>query len=130
MNEQEWGKYHDACKAGRVEFSDRAARAVANLDLKNPDRTLTTVKFCFWGPFKDKTTGEFVNQGGMGIDWESVSAGCGRCDFRLDNDGKMRCYDQHTNKAFILQLLQRLLDETELDSEHEDHDCPDKHDPS
>ena len=108
-------QYSDALAAGRVEFSSQAKRAIANLDLKNPDRTLTTVKFTFWGPFKDKD-GEFVSQGGLGIDWESVSAGCGRCDFRLDNDGKLRCYNQDEPKEFILKLLERMLSETELDS--------------
>ena len=110
-------RYKETLAAGRVEFSEQAERAIANLDLKNPDRTLTSVKFTFWGPFKDKKTGEFVNQGGLGIDWESVSAGCGRCDFRLDNDGKLRCYNQDEPKEFILLLLQRMLSETELDSD-------------
>ena len=114
--DDELRRYNEALAVGRVEFSDPAKRAITNLDLKNPDRTLTTVKFTFWGPFKDKNTGEFVNQGGLGIDWESVSAGCGRCDFRLDNDGKLRCYNQDEPKEFILKLLQRMLSETELDS--------------
>jgi hypothetical protein len=118
MENDEKEKFEEALKAGRVEFDPRAERALANLNLKNPDRTLTTVSVRFWGPFE--RDGEVVNGGGMGIDWETVSAGCGRCDFYI-KDGKLRCYNQCEEKEFVLSLLKRLLEETELDSHWDDN---------
>lgn len=100
-------RFRDALQAGRVEFSDRAARAVSNLDLQHPDRTLTSVNVHFWGP-SDR------NGGGMGIDYEFHTAGCGRCDFYIE-DGRLHCYNQSEDKAFIRTLFQFILDHTELD---------------
>jgi len=111
MSEEEVRK---AILGGRIEFSDRALIAIQNMDLKNPDKTLTTVSVSFWGPWGEDGEG---NKGGMGIDWMTVSAGCGRCDFRVDNDGKMRCYNQDMSKEFIMTLLQFILAHTELDSD-------------
>jgi hypothetical protein len=111
-------EFQKALEAGRVEFAPPAERALANLDISNPDKTLTSVSVRFWGPFE--RDGKPVNGGGLGIDWESVSAGCGRCDFYI-KDGKLRCYNQCEPKEFILKLLQRMLEDTELDDSWDNH---------
>ena len=134
-------KIQKALREGKVEFTPRAERAISNMDLHNPDYTLITVNVSFWGPYKryfaqcpkcnfrEITKKElfncpkcnnilnkeiFGNGGGMGIDWETKSAGCGRCDIYIE-DGKLRCMNEAMDKKFILDLLNHIVKNLELD---------------
>jgi hypothetical protein len=99
-----------------IEFSDRATEALANMDLENPDRTLTNVSLeCCWGPFNDKKTGQQVNKGGFSFDWMSKSAGCGRLTFYVTNEDEIRCYNQMENKDFIKEVFAKFLEDVKLD---------------
>jgi hypothetical protein len=99
-----------ACKAildGRIEFTPRVKAALQSMDLENPDHTITGVQVLFWGPFNN-------NQGGMGIDWMTKSAGCGRADFYI-KDGKLHCMNEAMSKQFVATLLDFMLEHTEWD---------------
>lgn len=101
-------KIAEAFRNGNVTISPEGAEALARLDLRNPNYTLTEVKFTFWGP-------NDVNDGGLGVDWSTTSAGFGRCDFYLDKDGQLRCMNEAMGKAFLRSLLERMLEQTVLD---------------
>lgn len=96
-----------AIETGRVEFTPRCDRAIENLDLRNPDSALTMVNVLFWGPSADI----HADGGGIGIDWETVSAGCGRCDLYI-RDGKLHCMNEAMDRKFVLGLFEHILERT------------------
>lgn len=96
-----------AILAGNVEFTPRVQAAIENMSLKNPDFTIENVAVSFWGPNK-------FNGGGMGIDWSTKSAGCGRCDLYI-KDGKLCCMNEAMGKKFIATLLDYILEQVELE---------------
>ncbi len=101
---------------GKVEFDPRCAEAVRNLNLKNPDRTLTEVELeSAWGEWhrigKDGT--EFGNKGGFSINWMTKSAGCGTLIVFIDNDGKLRIDTQCMSREFCKEVICKLIDQAE-----------------
>jgi hypothetical protein len=116
-------KVREAILAGRIEYSDRAAEALANFDWDNPDHTIVSIELngC-WGPWHKtaKNGTPLGNNGGFDVWYTFKSAGCGRATIYKGDDGKLHCYNQGMRRKFIKELLARLVDEMEFDDEDSD----------
>jgi hypothetical protein len=110
-SEAERQKIIRALEAGRVVIDPGAAEAIGRMDLHNPDFTPIRTTIEFWGPWRK---GERGNDGGLVIQWETVSAGCGRLAVRL-KDGELQCDNQGMGKVFILSLFEHLIEQMELE---------------
>jgi len=111
MSEDPKKRIKKAIQAERVEFTARVRDALSRMNLGDPnhvpDFTLRNVAVSFWGPNER-------NGGGIGIDWTTESAGCGRCDIYVQ-DGELRCMNEAMGREFVLGLFEYLLKETRFD---------------
>lgn len=115
-------KLAKALAEGRVEFSPAAAEAMANIDFKNPDFTITGVQLEFWGPWERVIDGEkYGNSGGMHINWQSVSGGNGTLKLHIDPETKkLQADPQCMGKKFCLSLFKYIIDNWEEEKWDED----------
>jgi len=103
-------KVKNAIAKGNITFSPRVQESLGRMDLQNPDFTIREIGVEFWGKFEKDGYG---NNGGMNIDYDTVSAGCGRIEFHIDKNGKLHLYSQGMGKKFCMSVLEKLFDEAE-----------------
>jgi|TARA_B100000929_G_scaffold93329_3_gene73262 hypothetical protein len=101
-----------AIREGNVEWSPQWIDAFSRMKLDDPDFTIRDITVNFWGQWEE-------NDGGMRISWSTESAGFGDCDFWI-KDGKLRCGNERMGRKFILSVLQKFLEDCELDDESGD----------
>ena len=111
---EERQKLIDAAKNGIV-LSDEGKEYFARAGVingKNPDFTIVSVKPQFWGQYRN---GDFGNQGGVELRWQSVSAGWGSLTIYVGDDGKLHADTEAMGPNFCKSVLAKLVDDMIVD---------------
>lgn len=93
------------------------AKAKSGRKPSEDDWTLTRVELeSTWAKFRKKIKGKtFGNDGGFSVTWSTKACGFGNLVF-YKKKGKLRCDNEAIGKTFIKKILDKLVDEVELDS--------------
>jgi hypothetical protein len=106
-------RFMEAIKAGRVVIAPDVARGIREINLADPDFTVTDTTLSCWGAFKRDDDG-YGNDGGFEITWQTKSAGFGRIVFYL-KDGELRCHNEGMGPTFIASVFAHLVGHTKME---------------
>ncbi len=96
-------KIVEALESGRVVVRDEAA--LERINLRNPDLTVTEARLVSaWGPW-DR------NEGGILIEWSTVSAGFGELSIVRNKDGTVKIDSESMSRDFVKSVLAKLVDD-------------------
>lgn len=112
-------KIVDAIENGRIINTEQGQRYWDRAGVISDDPNgfaIVEANAHFWGKW-EKLSGEtrLGNNGGMRVEWSTISAGFGSLTIWIDHDGKLRIDTEAMGKEFVMSVLSKLFDSAIID---------------